>query len=109
MNVVDLGIKIAAARKAAGLTQAELAEAIGTKQASISKIETARVVATLPVLDRIASALGSPIVITLGPEAETDRLERRRRVRRVLGDYEFNPLERNPSEAETRSLEDDGL
>ena len=73
MNVVGLGMKVASARKAAGLTQAELAREVGTKQAAISKIETGRVVPTLPVLDRIARALGSTIVITLGPEPEVDR------------------------------------
>ena len=109
MNTVALGMKIASARKAAGLTQAELAERVGTKQASISKIETGRVVPTLPVLDRIARAVGSPIVITLGQERTADVAERRRRVRQVLGDYEFNPWDRDPTDAEARSLEDDGL
>jgi len=32
-----------------------------------------------------------------------------RRVRQVLGDYEFDPWDRDPTEAEARSLEDDRL
>src|SRR5439155_14184354 len=95
MNSVELGLRIAATRRAAGLTQADLAERIGTKQPSISKIESGRVVPTLPVLDRIGRAVGSPLVITFGaetePEPEPGKTERRRRAREVLGNYEFNP------------------
>jgi hypothetical protein len=35
--------------------------------------------------------------------------ERRRRVRRVLGDYLFNPWDRDPTPAEARTLVADGL
>src|SRR5437667_8630542 len=109
MNSVELGLRIAAIRRAAGLTQTDLAERIGTKQPSISKIESGRVVPTLPVLDRIGRAVGSPLVVTLGVDTEPGKAERRRRVREVLGNYEFNPWQRDLTEAEARSLEDDGL
>jgi len=32
-----------------------------------------------------------------------------RRVRKVLGDYRFNPYDRSPTEAEIESLEADGI
>ena len=34
---------------------------------------------------------------------------RAERVRRVLGDYRFNPYDRNPTDAEIDSLEADGI
>jgi hypothetical protein len=34
---------------------------------------------------------------------------RQERVRKVLGDYVFNPYDRNPTEAEIESLEADGI
>ena len=106
---MELGLKVAVGRRAAGLTQAELAERIGTKQSSISKIESGKVVPTLPVLDRIARALGAPIVITVGEARGPGAVERRRRVREVLGDYAFNPWDRDLTNAEAKSLGDDGL
>jgi len=109
MNSVELGLKVAKARRAVGLTQAELAVRIGTKQSSISKIESGRVVPTLPVLERIARATGSPLVLTLGETRPSTPEERRRRVREVLDGYEFDPWERDLSEEEAKSLRDDGL
>ena len=34
---------------------------------------------------------------------------RAKRVRRVLGDYRFNPYDRNPTDVEIESLEADGI
>jgi transcriptional regulator with XRE-family HTH domain len=104
-----VGLRVAACRRAAGLTQADLAARIGTKQSSISKIESGRVTPTLPVLERIALATGSPIVITLGETPASNPDERRRRVREVLQGYEFNPWERDLTDEEEKSLLDDGL
>src|SRR5436309_1080964 len=109
MNAVELGLRVAAVRRAAGLTQADLAARIGTKQSSISKIESGRVTPTLPVLERIAQATGSPIVITLGESSASNADERRRRVREVLRGYAFNPWDRDLSDEEAKSLLDDGL
>jgi transcriptional regulator with XRE-family HTH domain len=52
------GAKIRAAREAAGLTQAELAEAAGTRQSHLSAVETDRHEVTIAMLQRLASALG---------------------------------------------------
>jgi transcriptional regulator with XRE-family HTH domain len=97
-------------RLESGLTQAALARRVGTTQAAISKIETGRTVPGLELLDRLATALGRPITLTLGePAGRPSIRERRRRVRRALGDFEFDPWERDPSPAERDSLLADGL
>jgi transcriptional regulator with XRE-family HTH domain len=94
----------------AGLTQAELARRVGTTQAAISKIETGRTVPGLDLLDRLAAAIGRPITLTMGaPPDRPSRAERRGRVRRALGGFEFDPWARDPSAAERDSLVADGL
>jgi transcriptional regulator with XRE-family HTH domain len=110
MKPARIGPVLERLRLEAGLTQAELAGRVGTTQAAISKIETGRTVPGLEVLDRLATALGRPITVTLGETADRPSLEeRRRRVRRALGDFEFDPWARNPSAAERDSLLADGL
>jgi XRE family transcriptional regulator, fatty acid utilization regulator len=110
MKPARVGPIIERLRLEAGLTQAELAGRVGTTQAAISKIETGRTIPGLELLDRIATALGRPITLTLGTPPERPSLEeRRRRVRRALGDFEFDPWARNPSAAERESLLADGL
>ncbi len=108
-TVAQIGWLVARTRRAAGLTQRELAQRIGTTQAAVSKIEAGRTIPGLPLIERIARATGTPITLTLGAEASISRRERRDRVRRVLGDYEFNPWERDPSPVEAESLLADGL
>lgn len=110
MKPARVGPIIERLRLEAGLTQRDLAGRVGTTQAAISKIETGRTVPGLELLDRIATALGRPITLTLGESSEPPSLEaRRRRLRRALGDFEFDPWARNPSAAERDSLLADGL
>jgi len=84
---------------------------MGTKQPVISRAEAGRSVPTLPFLERFAAACGrTGVVVSLNdPARELPSDERRRRVKRVLGDFVFNPWDRNPSVAEERSLLADGL
>ena len=58
---VRLGKNIAAARKACGKTQAEVAEKIDIDTVSLSRIERGVVTPGIPTLDRIAKALGVPL------------------------------------------------
>jgi len=110
MNAAVIGAIVRERRLAAGLTQAELAGEIGTTQAAISKIETGRTLPGLDLLERVAGATGGPITLVIGaPARRPSRAELRTRVRRVLGDYEFNPWERDPAPAEAESLLADGL
>ena len=55
--------KIGVAREKAGLTQAELAERIGTDQASISRIESGARNITLETLAKIAKVLGLRVAV----------------------------------------------
>ena len=55
---VRIGRNIAAARKAANMTQAEVAEQVGIEIVSLSRIERGTVTPGVQTLDRIANALG---------------------------------------------------
>lgn len=52
------------ARKQAGLTQAELAERLGTDKSYISKVERGLTVPTVSTLYRIAAAMGLRVELT---------------------------------------------
>ena len=111
MNAMTLGRELGRRRREASLTQVELAARMGTTQAAISRIESGRTLPSLLVLERFAAATGRPLELVVGkPSAELpNRRELKRRVRRVLGDYRFNPWERNPTAVEAKSLMADGL
>jgi ribosome-binding protein aMBF1 (putative translation factor) len=65
---------IYAARNKAGLSQAELAERIGTKQSVISRLEDADYEGhSLGMLHRIAAALGQCVEIRFLPPAKAGR------------------------------------
>ncbi|WP_394433721.1 helix-turn-helix domain-containing protein [Streptomyces sp. SGAir0957] len=51
-------------RRERGLSQAQLAELIGTGQAAISRIESGRDTPTLPLLVRIATALQCKVTVS---------------------------------------------
>lgn len=53
-----IGKNIATARKAAGRTQAEVAEKVGIDTVSLSRIERGTVTPGVPTLDKIADELG---------------------------------------------------
>ncbi|MFF1594280.1 helix-turn-helix domain-containing protein [Streptomyces sp. NPDC058286] len=75
------GEQVRAWRRRRGLTQAELAAAAGTQQASVSRIEKGTDVPTLPLLERIAEAMCCNVTITL-----TDRDEHPGRVEGIPGE-----------------------
>jgi len=105
MNSRSVGLELARARRTAGLSQAALASRIGTTQSAISRAEAGRSGASIELIERIAVATGERITLEFGPS----RIDRRARVRRVLGDYRFDPWDRDPSETEARILERTGL
>ncbi len=104
---MNVGLEIARVRRRAGLTQAELAKRMGTTQSAVSRLESGGAGATVDLLERVAKAIGFAFTLTFGATALSDR--RKESVRRVLGDYRFNPWERLPTDAEARSLARDGL
>ena len=110
MDPAQIGRLVERLRREAGLTQASLAASIGTTQAALSKIETGRTMPGLELLDRVARAIGRPVSVTFGeapvPASSEARMDL---VRRVLGDFEFDPWDRDPTPAERDSLLADGL
>ncbi len=58
---------VLALRLQKGLSQAELAERAGTKQASVSRVERAETVPSLTLLKKLAAALGTRVEIRLVP------------------------------------------
>jgi ribosome-binding protein aMBF1 (putative translation factor) len=65
----EVGERIQAARKAAGLSQRELARRMSTSQAAVARLEAGGVGATLTTLRRVAVALGLEVSIELRPSA----------------------------------------
>lgn len=55
---IKVGLQIREARKAKGLTQAELGEMLGVSKVTINRYETGKQNLTLDTLTKITSALG---------------------------------------------------
>lgn len=75
--LTQLGTKIRAARQAAGLSQAQLAEAISMDRENYAKIERASVNVTIDTLVRIAGGIGVNLEINFvtrsgKPDAEPE-------------------------------------
>jgi len=60
-----IGVTLREARKAAGMTQEELAQRLKTKKTAISRIENHAEDVKLSTLERVASALGKRLVIKI--------------------------------------------
>ena len=62
---LDVGGKVRDARKAAGLSQRELAARMGTSQAAVARLEAGGVGATLTTLQKTAAALDLKVTVEL--------------------------------------------
>lgn len=72
-QAMALGQQIHDARKAAGLTQAQLAERVGTTQSVISDLEDAEYEGhSMPMLRRIAAALDLSVRVTFEPSPDSN-------------------------------------
>jgi HTH-type transcriptional regulator / antitoxin HipB len=69
----ELGLRIRDQREAAGLTQKELADRIGSTQPAIARLEAGGQEPTVATLRRIASALGAELVIDFRTAATSTR------------------------------------
>lgn len=61
----QISIQVIEARTRKNLTQAQLAEKIGTDQAVISRLENMKVKPSITLLEKVAKALNSKIIITI--------------------------------------------
>lgn len=70
-----LGRNIAALRKAHGMTQSELAEALGVEPLTVSRFERGVNLPTLPRLEQIADLLGASVgaMVSESSTLETDQ------------------------------------
>ncbi len=64
MNVASV---IQKTRQRAGLTQADLAQRVGTTQSAISRLESGGVRPSLDTLEHLAKACGATLELRLGP------------------------------------------
>jgi ribosome-binding protein aMBF1 (putative translation factor) len=62
---IELVLQIIKLRQERGMTQADLAKAIGTKQANVSRLERFDANLTLATLEKVARALGANLRIDL--------------------------------------------
>lgn len=60
-----LATAVIAARAPAGLTQAQLAERMGTSQSAIARLEGGRAKPSVATLEKLAKATGSKLRVTL--------------------------------------------
>ena len=67
---IMVGSAVRAARRRAGVSQAELAARAGTSQPSVARLEKGQVSPTVISLDRIARALGTELVIDFEPRPD---------------------------------------
>jgi ribosome-binding protein aMBF1 (putative translation factor) len=66
---IELVLQIIKLRQRRGMTQSDLAKAIGTRQANVSRLERFDANLTLGTLEKVAQALGANLEIDLVPEA----------------------------------------
>jgi ribosome-binding protein aMBF1 (putative translation factor) len=64
-----IGQAVRERRLALGLSQTEVAGRAGMTQSALSRLEAGGTVPTIPVLERIAVALGSELIVALSPNA----------------------------------------
>ncbi len=64
-----IGQAIRERRLALGLTQTELAERAGMTQPALSRLEAGGVVPTIPLLERISTALQADLIVEIAPHA----------------------------------------
>ncbi len=64
-----IGQAVRERRLALGLSQTEVAASAGMTQPALSRLEAGGAVPTIPVLERIAIALGAELIVTIAPHA----------------------------------------
>jgi len=67
----ELGGTVRTRREQCGLSQSQLARVAGMTQSAVARFEAGGSIPTLPVLDRLAGALGADLVVQLEPRTES--------------------------------------
>jgi ribosome-binding protein aMBF1 (putative translation factor) len=67
----ELGERVRLRREELGITQAQLAERAGLKQPAVARFEAGGTMPTLPLLERLASALHMRLRVQLEPLAKS--------------------------------------
>lgn len=68
LEKLEPGYQVARLRIKLGLTQAQLAELVGTKQPSIARLENGEGSPSLTFLEKVAKALGAEVKVHLVPK-----------------------------------------
>lgn len=63
----ELGREVRLRREALGMTQAQLAQAAGLQQPAVARFEAGGTMPTLPLLERLAAALGTRLSVAFEP------------------------------------------
>lgn len=84
MTSVDSGQLIAQARRRSGLSLRELANRAGTSHSAIAAYEHGRTSPTMATLERILTAAGFAIDVTLSPRRGRDEIDRAARGRELV-------------------------
>ncbi|WP_156724993.1 helix-turn-helix domain-containing protein [Streptomyces apocyni] len=63
----ELGKEVRERREALGMTQAQLAQAAGLQQPAVARFEAGGTMPTLPLLERLAAALGARLHVGFEP------------------------------------------
>jgi len=93
-----IGSRIRTSRKAAGLTQSELAEAIGVEPESVNRIENGKLNPARETLQKVAAALGVKLASLLDDDspvqvAKPSLTPARRRLLRVVDGLDDDQIE----------------
>lgn len=70
LEKLEPGYQIARLRLKLGLTQAQLADMVGTKQPSIARLENGESSPSLNFLEKVAAALGADVKVHLIPRTQ---------------------------------------
>jgi len=70
--ILDVANDVLRLRLQKGWSQAELAEHVGTKQANISRLENGLANPSIELLQRLAKALGTELLVRLGAKEEAE-------------------------------------
>lgn len=106
---MTIGAALRDARKAAGLSQAELARRMGTTQSAVARAENDALEPSITYVRRVSEATGQAITLRIAPAVPVSADEARRRWEIVGGGRPFDPYARNPQPAELRQLRRAGV